>query len=522
MKFKHLAFLSTTLIFSQQLSAADNKKADRWFEMEVILFSQLGDKAKLKEQFPENTVLPKYKKIIDLLGPYLNPDITSLKQLLPSCDAPNYADSLINQSITQINEQPYYVEKSLVELKESIVTIDSDSSIQTSPTRFSDGTNTQKSTDTEEEFSKDKYREDENSEQSHRVNLTTETNDIEGIALSEQSIVLNAEELEQQTLLLKEAQAEFSPIQFSYADETASFTQLICTISVAQFKEFNQSITHSNYENYTAFNIDKVPSIINNNEDVYTDNDYLLSEESLQLKDIVKQLTRSQNFRPLLHLGWRQKTKTKELAVPMKIIAGENFGYHYEQELKKFQQQLKQAETQEDVLNKALFNTPVIEELSEGALKQQALNERLQELIVKLPNLPTDTISLLDEVNKDITQTNAMLNSTNMLAAPIKPPQNWTLDGFLKVEVDFYLHITADINVMNMSLAQLATQQLIPESNERESTQLKTINFKQDRRVRSKEIHYFDHPYMGMIIRILPYKKPIEVIDEVEESTSLN
>ena len=109
-----------------------------------------------------------------------------------------------------------------------------------------------------------------------------------------------------------------------------------------------------------------------------------------------------------------------------------------------------------------------------------------------------------------------------MLTAPTKPPQNWTLEGFLKVEVDFYLHITADINVMNMSLAQLATQQLLPVDAEQDAIQLKTINLKQDRRVRSKEIHYFDHPYMGMIIRILPYKKPIEEVEETEESTSLN
>ncbi|MFT5298541.1 MAG: hypothetical protein ACI9YH_004589 [Colwellia sp.] len=513
MKLTHLAFLSITLIFSQKLSAADNKDADRWFEMEVILFSQLGDKTKLKEQFPENTTLPKYKEVIDFLGPYLNPDITSLKQLLPSCDDPIYPDSLLNQSITLIKEQPYYVEKSLIELEKSIVNIDSKPLINSSPTSFSDGTNTQSNSvianNTEEYI-----------EQNNTLNLAAETDDIDSLALSQQSLALSAEQLEQQKLLLKEAEAEFSLIQFSYTDETASFTQLICTISIEEFKELNQSLKNSTYENYTSFNIDRVPSTINNSEDIFSDDDYLLSEESLQLKDIVKQLTRSQNFRPLLHLGWRQKTKTKELAVPIKIFAGENFGYQYEQELHKFQQQLAAAKDQEDILHNALYNDKTdVEELSEEALKQKALTERLQELIVKLPNLPTDAISLLSEVNKDITHTNAMLNPTNMLPAPIKPPQNWTLDGFLKIEVDFYLHITADFNVMNMSLAQLATQQLLPENNERKSTKLETINFKQDRRVRSKEIHYFDHPYVGMIIRILPYEKPIE---EVEESASLN
>ena len=518
MKLIHLAFLSTALIFSLKVSAADNRNADRWFEMEVILFSQLGDKAQLKEQFPENTALPRYKKIIDLLGPYLNPDIASLKQLLPSCDAPFYPESLLNQAITQINKQPYYVEKSLVELEELIINIDSEISTNTSPTHFSDGTHTQRDSLLAVRNSKEEYHEQNNS-----VNLASEIDAIDLNVLPELPLVLSVEQLEQQTLLLKEAEAEFSPIQFSYADQTASFTQLICTISVEQFNELNQSISKSTYESYTAFNIDKVPSTINDSEDIFSDDDYLLNAESLQLKDIVKQLARSKNFRPLLHFGWRQKTKTKRLAVPLKIFAGDNFGYQYEQELQKFQQQLLAEKVQEDILHNALSSgTTVVEKLSEEVIKQQALTERLQELIVKLPNLPTDTISLLDEVNKDITHTKAILNSGNMLAAPIKPPQNWTLNGFLKVEVDFYLHITADINVMNMSLAELATQQLLPVNAEHDTTLLKTINFKQDRRVRSKEIHYFDHPYIGMIIRILPYKKPIKEVEKIEESTSLN
>jgi hypothetical protein len=507
MKLIHLAFISAALTFSQQASAADINKTDRWFEVEVILFSQLGDKAKLKEQFPENTALPKYKKIIDLLGPYLNPDITSLKQLLPSCDTPVYPDSFINQAITAVKEQPYYVEKSLDELESSIVESFDDTAKNSPTSQFSDGTDTQDYRNNAQE----KIQQVNNLQQ----NNSSQQDGFESLRISEQPTVLSLEELAQRSILLAKAEAEFSSIQLSYTNETASFPELICTISVDQFNQFNRSGNENAFESYTAFNIDKVPSQINNNEDIYSDEDYLLNEESLQLKDIVKQISRSKNFKPLLHVGWRQKTKTKELAVPMKIFAGENFGHHYKQELQQFQQQLEQTQDQEYTLNKALYeNTLPVVELSEEALKQQALNERLQELIVKLPNLPTDTISLLNEVNKDISNTRAMLNSSNMLAAPSKPPQNWTLDGFLKVEVDFYLHITADINVMNMSLAQLATQKLLPVNEERESATLKTINFKQDRRVRSKEIHYFDHPYMGMIIRILPYKKPIEEIEE--------
>jgi len=492
MKLKHLTLLSAAFIFSLQASAAGKTKADRWFEMEVILFSQLGDKAKLKEQFPENTALPNYRRVIDLLGPYLNPDIISLKQLLPSCSSPSYSESFLEQAITTIKNQPYYIEKNLAELEGSIEKTLED---REATSYFSDGTNTSNSLENNALLSSDS-------------NIPV---------LEQQPTALTDEELAERSVLLSQAQDEFSPIKLNYAGETASFPKHVCTISVERFNQLNHENT---FDSYTSFNIDKIPSTISNSEELYGDNDYLLNNDSLKLHDIVKQLKRSQNFKPLLHFGWRQKTKTKRLAVPMKVYAGENYAFHYEKELKQYQQQLEQEKLQEEALNKDLFeNNSPIDERSVEALKQQTITERMKELIVKLPDLSTDIASLLNEINNDVTATQNFLNSNDQLTAPVKPPQDWTIDGFLKVEVDFYLHITADFNVMNMSLAQLATQQLLPANEEHDSAQLETINFKQDRRVRSKEIHYFDHPYMGMIIRILPYKKPIK---EVEESTSEN
>ena len=492
MKLKHLTLLSAAFIFSLQASEAGKTKADRWFEMEVILFSQLGDKAKLKEQFPENTALPNYRRVIDLLGPYLNPNVSSLKQLLPSCNSPIYSESFIEQAITTIKDQPYYIEKTLVELEDSIVeTIDNIEATS----YFSDGTNTSNNVE----------------------NNVLPSSTFDNPVIDQQPETLTDEELVARSALLLQAQDEFSPTPLNYVEETASFPKVVCTISVERFNQLNHENT---FDSYTAFNIDKMPSTISHSEEVYSDNDYLLNNESLKLHSIVKQLKRSKNFKPLLHFGWRQKTKTKRLAVPMKVYAGENYALHYEKELKQYQQQLEQEKLQEEALNQVLFeNNSPIDERSVEALKQQAITERIKELIVKLPDLSTDTASLLNEINNEVTATQNILNSNDLLTAPVKPPQDWTIDGFLKVEVDFFLHITADFNVMNMSLAQLATQQLLPANEVHDSAQLETINFKQDRRVRSKEIHYFDHPYMGMIIRILPYKKPIK---EVEESTSEN
>ena len=97
-----------------------------------------------------------------------------------------------------------------------------------------------------------------------------------------------------------------------------------------------------------------------------------------------------------------------------------------------------------------------------------------------------------------------------MLAnAPESPVQPWFLDGFFKVHVNHYLYITADFNILNMSLAQQATQALATSAAGLVETMgAKAINFKQSRRVISGEIHYFDHPYMGMIVQIRRYKRP--------------
>jgi hypothetical protein len=262
MKLKHLMLLSTAFIFSQQASAVGEDNADRWFEVEVILFSQLGDKTLLKEKFPDNTVLPEYRNIIDLLGPYLNPDIASLKQLLPSCDTPVYAESFIDQAITTIKAQPYFAVKSLADFTAITAQSMNNTRSSTPISHFSDGS--------------DKANDAKNSlliEQkiSSEADPLISHNALEVI---DQPPVLSAKELAERTELLEKAATEFSAIQLNYADEIASFSQAICTITPEQFNKFNQSSSGHVYESYTAFTISNVPSTIDNNENIYLDQDY--------------------------------------------------------------------------------------------------------------------------------------------------------------------------------------------------------------------------------------------------------
>ncbi len=535
MKLKHLLLLSSTfissaLIFSEQALAAPKNKTDRWFEIEVILFSQLGDKKQLKEQFSENSTLPNYRKVIDLLGPYLSPDISSLKQQLPGCDSPIYPESLLNQAIKRVKSQPGFMVKTISELAEENrqETLLNDALVKTLAVETN--TNSERLNNDSaivSEINSSQQTDDEDNFYNNN-RLTIEDTVAEHPALAEQAQPLSEERqglTVEQLTYVEQAEREFSAIQLTYNslinDSSALFISTLCTISATEFTQYNEEDT---YVDYHSFPIEKVPAKINNSEDIYSETDYLLNKDSLQLSDIVKQLSRSKNFRPILHIGWRQITKTKRLALPMKFYAGENFAHNYQQELAQYQQQQTQAQTEEDTLLQAISNestnnivSDMTPKLSSEDLKQQVLTDRLQTVIAQMADLPTETQGLLQEIDKNVTTTNLALKSINLLERPpTKPPQDWSIDGFFKVEVDHFLHITVDLNIMNMSLAELATQKLLPKSSTQENTALSTVNFKQDRRVRSKEIHYFDHPYIGMIVRILPFKKPIKEVDEIE------
>ncbi len=50
--------------------------------------------------------------------------------------------------------------------------------------------------------------------------------------------------------------------------------------------------------------------------------------------------------------------------------------------------------------------------------------------------------------------------------------------------------------------SRLSAKQRLANKDQEVSGQNKVISFKQDRRVITGEIHYFDHPHIGMVVQI--------------------
>ncbi len=73
------------------------------------------------------------------------------------------------------------------------------------------------------------------------------------------------------------------------------------------------------------------------------------------------------------------------------------------------------------------------------------------------------------------------------------------IEGTVRVAVERYLHLYLDLKLVDTSLAPNArfSDYDLPE-----------FRLNQHRRMRSKELHYFDHPKFGVIALITPYTPP--------------
>ena len=122
-----------------------------------------------------------------------------------------------------------------------------------------------------------------------------------------------------------------------------------------------------------------------------------------------------------------------------------------------------------------------------------------------------DSMSKLDPVNQPILY-NAQWQQPvydQKHSLPIYIESSVQELGTAKLKGLFYLHVSRYLH----SKIDL---QFIP-NNAKSTSNL--ISFQESRRMRSKEIHYIDHPLVGAIIRILPVKHPLEA---KEENDTLN
>lgn len=541
--------LCTSLLCIASPSVAAKENAPRWFEIEVILFKQLGDKSLLKEHFPDDVTQATSNRSFDLLSDYLQPDISSLKQQLPYCQTLSSPEKF---STSDFIAKASHTSLSLYETQSNFTT---KSLVEIAATAFHDEKSFEQETE-KQDVTKAANTEPKDNSSDTLVNHNTNA-DIE----TEEALTgLSAQQIQ----LIAAAEQQFSPIQFKnysyYPKKLKQSKPALCQIPESFFEQVLTPEQLASF-NIDALNVERLSGKLAASGVRNIDSPYLISKDSLRLTDVTQRLRWSKNFKPLLHLGWRQIGVTRTKAAPMKLFAGKHFALEYQQQLKKYQNYINALNTDElkasqinalseQLASDFLFdnNTRELNEQfnqqsnplhAENTLLEASVNQRTNvddspieiDAMIKGSSSEVDENELVkqkqinaivervnqldtDNIEQVISQLNQPINFASPLAIdesspitptipsmPTAPKQDWELAGLFKVHLDHYLYITADLTLLTDDLnTQSQPSMSIDDTHNAKVT--KQISFQQNRRVISGEVHYFDHPYIGMLVQI--------------------
>lgn len=450
-----------------------------WFEVEVIVFKRDTDPNSLREAFPSDLPLMSTLSSIDLLTPYLTPDLSWTRDSLPYCFKPPAPplkignvgftpDSLLSAPELSINEL------GVMEMSAQADSTDGSVFDNEQETPLQDGTEALN----EPLNHPDSYAESEADGQSVQIPeqlasrfmlFKIDTND--------------ATDITQNRL----PEIEFNPVAIKLPESLA------CVYEDEQL-QFAPQLDEDQQPEVELY---QVPQRVNGVEWLYTDNTYLLSQNSLKLTNLVNSINRQKDTNAILHMGWRQEIVFGQDKAPFyRLFAGQNFASNFAENGDKLIV-VEETESVDNLLPPE--NEPVASEPDLIAQIKQALED---------PNYQFD--SPVEPDDRDIQQE--------------RVTELWQLDGLFKVFLRYiqgvpYLHIESELDyrapVVENSQTNLETN---TEQGLEDQIKLQSFRFSQLRRVISNQVHYFDHPLFGMVVQIRRFDKPV-IEEELDEET---
>ncbi len=165
-----------------------------------------------------------------------------------------------------------------------------------------------------------------------------------------------------------------------------------------------------------------------------------------------------------------------------------------------------------------------------GKLERHRSYRRLLHLGWRQPGLPRNQsravhlnsrpFSAVASVSPDTRQPASSFFSAIPFLKPSEPAAETAttpgVEGTIRLYLRRYLHLEADLLYENEELsAQIGVPQAVvgnPETSPFPAREVPVSRFrlKQQRRLRSGEIHYLDHPLFGLIVKVTPFELPPE------------
>jgi hypothetical protein len=237
----------------------------------------------------------------------------------------------------------------------------------------------------------------------------------------------------------------------------------------------------------------------------YTGKPYLLPQESFQLRTMARDLNRQRGVRIVSHMAWRQQVLFgRSKAKSFRLLAGKNYGNDYQINGEKHPLHHLQSDDKN--------GTDVVSLNEENSLIDQVSS------IIQGESSTRSIDQILFESEMAVMKNGYVAEQNDIAQEQTYYPPVWEIDGLFKVYLQLlggvpYLHVDSELNYRQPGDlpvdSELAVFQDFGSSlNEDPEAFLHSYQFKQLRRIISKQIHYFDHPAFGLIVQLRRYHPP--------------
>ncbi len=199
----------------------------------------------------------------------------------------------------------------------------------------------------------------------------------------------------------------------------------------------------------------------------------VLPGERLRLAEVVARLVESPRYELLLHTAWRQPGLERGQAIPVWVRGGRVYGNEY---------------TSIDNQIEFLGNMPQAAAGDPGSGQNYEFDEQTLEAL---------ELQLLEQKTMNVHR------------------GLYELEGKITVELSRYLHTHADLvlrrpRLSAESLPENAATERYLAAYAADTRILNNHSLKEHRRMRSRNLHYLDHPEFSLLVLITPYEKPAE------------
>ena len=489
-------FVSSALLSALTVMSSAQANDDWWFDVEVIVFERKLSLSELDEQFEFVSSLATPDIEADVIGDVIRPDIRWIKQNLPSCTA---------------DTPPPYPE-------ESLITLTFDDAIPSDEIAEQDSPHTPEV-------------------ESPEVIQPFATQREEASPSSAEELSVYAKDYGPSADTIAGYWLSF------YTEENALFNPV--TVPETQFCEpafttdtwlsFEQGEWQTHYPDNRLPAPAALPITPEGNDWPYASHAHLLPASAQELTSLSRQIRQNRELTRLLHVVWRQPVMFgKDNAFNVRLFAGKNYADSYDIMGNPIQTAFEPGSTLADESgenddsvenheNKIQLNEDA-SPTSDSLVSSGTQNDIFSNLEKRLAQpTPVEFDHFTDDDAH--TQSNDELLKVD---AAFRPPI-WQLDGNVKVFLKYinrvpYLHI--DSNLFYRQPIPLSDLIDIDESGSANNTfanqtederlnsetlpeyKLASVPFSEQRRVISKQLHYFDHPLFGMIIELRRYQPP--------------